>query len=413
MTKAMNSTESTRLWAALPDDLAPLLRPEIPSLANQILSEIQRRIPEYARPLDRHYVHAIRRGIEEALSRFVERIADPSTPLNRCADVHRALGKAEMREGRSLDSLQAAYRLGARLAWRRVAHLSERVRIPPRTTLLLGEAIFAHIDELTALSVEGYAAAQARAAGTMARRRRRLLELLVSEPRPPAGSIQEAATSAQWKLPDKVTVAALEQYERTQPSTSNPLSGWNALVDLECGEPHLLVPSDHDEPERIDWSKELAGWRVVLGSPVPLDQANRSLRWCRRLMELIRSGMWPDRHVNHCHDDLSSILLLQDEQLIKELARRRLAPLATLRPKQRARLAATLLSWLQTRGGAPEVAQRLRVHPQTVRYRLRQLDELFGAALHDPESRFDMEIVLRASHMLTGDHDEPLEWLAE
>ncbi|NYH78257.1 hypothetical protein FHR84_001579 [Actinopolyspora biskrensis] len=410
MTKPANSTETRRLWAALPDDLAPLLRPEIPSLANQILTEIQRQIPEYARPLDRNYVYAIRRGIEEALGRFVERIADPATPLRRCAEVHRALGKAEMREGRSLDSLQAAYRIGARLAWRRVANLSERVRIAPRTTLLLGEAIFAHIDELTTLSVEGYAAAQARAAGTIARRRRRLLELLVSEPQAPARTVEDAASTAQWKLPGQVTVAALEQYERTDPSTTTPLAQWNALVDLECAEPHVLVPSDHGEPDRIDWAAELAGWRVVLGSPVPLHRADKSLRWCRSLMGLIRSGAWPDRRVNHCHEDLSSILLLQDEHLVRELARRRLSPLTELRPKQRARLAATLLSWLQTRGGAPEVAQRLRVHPQTVRYRLRQLDELFGQDLHDPEVRFDMEIALRASNMLTGDDGTGTEW---
>ncbi|SDK11703.1 PucR C-terminal helix-turn-helix domain-containing protein [Actinopolyspora mzabensis] len=410
MPKLANSTESTRLWAALPDNLATLLRPEIPSLATQILTEIQRRIPEYARPLDQHYVHAIRRGIEEALTRFVDRIAEPSTPLRRCAEVHRALGKAEMREGRSLDSLQAAYRIGARLAWRRVAGIGERIRLAPRTTLLLGEAIFAHIDELTALAVEGYAAAQARAAGTLARRRRRLLELLVSEPQPAQRTIEEAAVTAQWRVPRQVTVAALERYDETRAGTGTPLARWNALVDLECVEPHVLLPSDHGEPDEIEWDTELAGWRVVVGSPVALDQAGKSLRWCRRMMGLIRSGVWPDQHINRCHEDLSSILLLQDEHLIKELARQRLAPLSGLRPKQRTRLAATLLSWLQTRGGAPEIAQRLRVHPQTVRYRLRQLDELFGEALHDPESRFDMEIVLRASNMLSGDTED---WLAE
>jgi DNA-binding PucR family transcriptional regulator len=42
------------------------------------------------------------------------------------------------------------------------------------------------------------------------------------------------------------------------------------------------------------------------------------------------------------------------------------------------------------------------VHPQTVRYRLRQIQELFGAALADPAARFDLEVALRARQLLRG-----------
>jgi len=42
------------------------------------------------------------------------------------------------------------------------------------------------------------------------------------------------------------------------------------------------------------------------------------------------------------------------------------------------------------------VAAELDVHPQTVRYRLRQLRELFGDALEDPEGRFELALALRA-----------------
>jgi hypothetical protein len=45
---------------------------------------------------------------------------------------------------------------------------------------------------------------------------------------------------------------------------------------------------------------------------------------------------------------------------------------------------------------------RLHVHPQTVRYRLRQLEELFGDQLLDPDLRFDLEIVLRARRLQNG-----------
>jgi DNA-binding PucR family transcriptional regulator len=54
----------------------------------------------------------------------------------------------------------------------------------------------------------------------------------------------------------------------------------------------------------------------------------------------------------------------------------------------------TLLSCLQNGFNATEVASRLHVHPQTVRYRLHQLEELFGERLYDPETRLEMEMVL-------------------
>jgi hypothetical protein len=49
---------------------------------------------------------------------------------------------------------------------------------------------------------------------------------------------------------------------------------------------------------------------------------------------------------------------------------------------------------------------RLHVHPQTVRYRLRQLEELFGDQLLDPDLRFDLEIVLRARALLADNAGE-------
>ena len=71
---------------------------------------------------------------------------------------------------------------------------------------------------------------------------------------------------------------------------------------------------------------------------------------------------------------------------------RRLAPLARLRPGQRDRIAETLLAWLQLGENAAEVAQRLHVHPQTVRYRMRQIHELFGDQLRDPDRRFELQL---------------------
>src|SRR6266498_2760856 len=106
--------------AALPRRLAELFRPELASLAGEIVDEIRSVIPSYARPLDGPYGKSIRAGVQHAISLFVEQIADPEVSVQHCFEVHRKLGQNEMREGRSLDALQAAYRIGARVAWRRI-----------------------------------------------------------------------------------------------------------------------------------------------------------------------------------------------------------------------------------------------------------------------------------------------------
>jgi DNA-binding PucR family transcriptional regulator len=45
------------------------------------------------------------------------------------------------------------------------------------------------------------------------------------------------------------------------------------------------------------------------------------------------------------------------------------------------------------------VAEELQVHPQTVRYRLSQLRELFGERLDDPDARFELAIAVRATQL--------------
>ena len=54
------------------------------------------------------------------------RDADPSTPLGPTLEGAYALGRGEARNGRSMDALLAAYRVGARVAWRELAATAVR-----------------------------------------------------------------------------------------------------------------------------------------------------------------------------------------------------------------------------------------------------------------------------------------------
>jgi DNA-binding PucR family transcriptional regulator len=89
------------------------------------------------------------------------------------------------------------------------------------------------------------------------------------------------------------------------------------------------------------------------------------------------------------------LLLRGDPELARELAADRLAPLAALSAGSKRRLTETLRVWLAEQGRLGPVAQRLGVHPQTARYRLARLRELFGSSLDDPDERFWIELALR------------------
>ncbi|WP_237774059.1 helix-turn-helix domain-containing protein [Actinosynnema sp. ALI-1.44] len=388
----------TRVWSTLPRELATMFRPRANDVAISIVQEIRRSIPEYARLLEGPFGTIVTGGVEEAIAQFIDRLADPSAPREDRAKLFRHLGKLEVAQGRSVDTLQSAYRIGARVAWRRIAEFGQSVNLPTVTICQLAEAVFDYVDEISVLSLEGFASAQARAAGALERRRRRLLELLLSEPPVSSQTVTELAASAAWTVPDHVVAVALE---RLDDDFDLPSFDESVLDDLEAPDPCLLMADDNDQLQSL--REHLPGWRAVVGPRVALSEAPTSLRLARRALTFVNRDLLPDDPVLWSKDHLSTLWLLSDEFLARELAERTLRPLAGLTVKQRTRLSETLLAWLETSGSAPEIAGRLNVHPQTVRYRLHQLEALFGDRLTDPDDRFRMEISLRAMRLLGSD----------
>src|SRR6185312_2126022 len=141
---------------------------------------------------------------------------------------------------------------------------------------------------------------------------------------------------------------------------------------------------------------------AALGPPVAWGDAALSLARARAVLELSADGAAPDHGLLDAADHTTALLLRSDRRLAQELARTRLAPLASLTAGPRARLTATLAAWLAAQGRLQLVAERLHVHPQTVRYRLARLRELFGEALDDPQRRFELELALRAEGAFEG-----------
>ena len=259
-------------------------------------------------------------------------------------------------------------------------------------------------------------------AGEAKHLRQRLLELLVADPPTAPEAISGLAATIGWRLPRRVVAVALTAPAGGSGSLS-PLPP-DVLVDLAGREPCLLMP-DPDGPGRrrlledglrrwpVTAPAERApgaapGCRAAIGPAVPLARASASLRWARRALALAQrdqarrgDGARRADDIVHCDEQLATLVLLADGELARVLSGQLLAPLRRLRPDQADRLAETLLAWLESADNAGVAASRLHVHPQTVRYRLRQITDLFGERLSDPESRFALQVALRVRRLPT------------
>jgi hypothetical protein len=366
------------------------------------------------------YQQRLADAVTRAVGCFIARVAQPDRALEPVLDEFRVIGGTAAREGRTLDGLQNALRLGARVAWRWLCEAG--AGLDRRELSRVGEAVFGYLDELAAACARGYAEAGQQAAGD---RQRRLLDLILADPPPRPGQVAALAREAGWFLPAHVAVAILGARPDTLLLPPGVLADWTAA------DPRLLIP-DPDGPgrqaaldralydralfdralddralydralfDRALFDRALGGRLAVIGPSVPLARAAQSLRWARHARALVQAGVIPTGNGPdgcapvRCDQHLSTLLILADEDLAAALCDRRLAPLARLRPAQRDRIAETLLAWLQLGQNAAEVAQRIHVHPQTVRYRLRQITELFGDQLRDPDYRFELQLALR------------------
>jgi hypothetical protein len=388
----------------LPKRLTDILRPELPSLAEEIVQEIRATIPSYAKPLDSPYGRSIKVGVQHAIALFITQISDPDAPVQQSRDVHHKLGQQEMHEGRSLDALQAAYRVGARVAWRRIMRVGKRNGLSSTAMSNLADALFAFMDQLASVALDGYLEAKAYSAGAMETWRRRLLRLILETPPAPARAIAELAQLTGWQVPDRAAPVAVQALPGSGHNQRRPMLEADVLVELDGIEPHLLVPGKVTAARVTAIQAALPATRFSVGPGVPLDQVADALRWARKALALAERGVIDSGQVTYCEEQLSSVLLDSDRGLLAQLEERLFSPLRGLTPRQRERMLDTLRAWLEMQGNVPGMADLLGVHPQTVRYRMRQLESTFADRLQDPKLRFEMELVLRAG--INADEDQ-------
>jgi DNA-binding PucR family transcriptional regulator len=107
-------------------------------------------------------------------------------------------------------------------------------------------------------------------------------------------------------------------------------------------------------------------------------------------------------------EHLLALLLAAEPELAADLCERAVAPLRALPPGAGTRGEQTLRAWLDAHGDVSAAAATLHVHPQTVRYRLAGLREVFGDALDDPGARLELAIALRMTQSTPSEPPDPV-----
>ncbi|MCK8680646.1 MULTISPECIES: helix-turn-helix domain-containing protein [Streptomyces] len=378
----------------VPREFAAIMRPELPSLLQEIKDEVTRTYPEFVPAFtgpQASYVHA---AIEQSLTIFVDQVAHPSLPSPLRDEMFRTLGRTAAGDGYSLDALRGTCRIGARLALRRARKVSRHYDLSPLFMLSFADTLFQYMNQLEGLAIEGYMEGNVAIQDDQDGLRRRILRLLASGNTAYA-LIGELAERAGWQLPEEVSLVALSPDARPARTALAP----DVLVDLTDPQPALLLPGPLDEARRESLGHALSGTLAAVGPTVALASAADSMRWARQCLALAESGIVRDGPVVYCENHLVTLWLESDPALVEQLARRELAPLDGQPATRRARLIETLRVWLATRGTAAQIGEVLHIHPQTVRYRMRNLDATFGPQLTDPDHCFATEAALRALHL--------------
>ncbi len=272
-------------WSGRP---AALLRPELDNLAEEIIIKIRRSIPEYARRIDGPYGQTLRVGVGMAITAFVDQLADPAMPHAHRDEVCRKLGQNEEREGRSMDTLQAAYRVGGRVAWQRIMQIGRRNSFSSATMSQLANALFDYLDELASVSLAGYTEARARSAEAVQEWRCRLLHLILECTGVPDNVIGELAALARWPVPTGVTLVAAT----SGAAVARPLLDDDILLCLRGAQPYLLIPGPFTSARLRGLQAALPSERLAIGVTVPLRAAVDSLRWARQALSMAVYGVF-------------------------------------------------------------------------------------------------------------------------
>jgi len=361
----------------LDDDVIAACRQRAGQLSARISARIHAEVAAFADPS----MHAvISEAIDMSVGLFIDALAGAPTRGRAVADFFRWLGRVEAAAGHDLDAMRAAHQIATQETWSELREASDQLDLAPTAVGQLANALLNFQNQLLQHAMQGFTLVRGRRGVARNRPRSLLIEALLHGECP--DRIAELARAVDWPVPDSVAVITTTlsvQARAVVGATTGALAGSN-------GQRLVVIVDAAAAPRLADHLAQQVSDPVTLSWGVAPDDVHHAARWSARLFRLAANGQVPAPAdgVLLCDDHRAKLCLHADPILRRCTDLEVLAPLLTETPKRRSALADTMLLWLQTRESVPAIANRLGVHQQTVRHRLRRLKELFGDRLSDP-----------------------------
>jgi hypothetical protein len=351
--------------------------------AASVTARINALIPAYAELVP---VAEVYRSVADHFQVIFEGLVDPTLDGNVPADV---AGRMRAAEGVPMAAVFEAYQIALSSIWEQLAEAAERDEVAPRVAVRAASELWRRLSGFTDVMSDSYRAELEARIRSEEQRRSALIQALLeghlSEPQ-----VWEAADAL--RLPHQgpyVVIAArvagagehgvargIEQGLREQSITS----AWRLLHDVEIGLASLPRPADQLD----QLIAALAGGSVGRVGVSPLfDELTGTSQALRLARIALRGAASPGKVVVFGRDSLS-VAAASAPEVMTRLARAILSGLEAMSADDHAILLDTFGAWLDHGGSADEAARRLYVHPNTVRYRLRRLEERTGRTLSDP-----------------------------
>ncbi|PBC77059.1 PucR-like helix-turn-helix protein [Streptomyces sp. TLI_235] len=365
--------------------LVPRIRAEVDSYADEVV------VPRGSLRL------SLERNAQVVLAYFAEGREPDTGPA-------RETGRIRAEQGVPLGDALHAYRIAFDALWAQV--LDEARRHPE-----VGEAELAagssEIWMLFGRYAEVLAAAYRETSTELSRqreaRRSALVEAVCRGDITDRDGLDDAARHLGLPKDGPYVVVAAAPGERGEPSPGieaalsevHVPSAWTLLPDQRIGVLSLAVPDAETVILRT-----LRRRRTRIGVSPPFDSLGDTplaLRFARlALVGLTRESAGVARFDDH---PLAMVVAGAPEEATR-LVKVVLEPVLALPAHDRTRLLETLRHWFAEGGRAQETAERMFLHPNTVRYRLRRIEELTGRSLSDPRTLADLGAALEALRIL-------------
>jgi hypothetical protein len=344
----------------------------------------------------------LRASVRDNLVHILSRLAGHPMPG---LQPPRATGRRRAEQGVPLPVILHAYRIAGKFIW--AAILAEAAGDESAATALLDAAseLWFIIDELSGEVTDAYHDTVGERARRHEQTRSAMLDVLLRGDVGDGSRLWESATTL--RLPHQGTfVVAAAQAPRpgveSIPHAEEALrargvqSAWRVEVDAHVG---VLVLTPRVGIERLcALLTELTSGPIGLSEPYAnLEQTPAALRQAR----LAYVAAAPSSHDLVRYEQVPiAVLLASAPDAATTVAQTILGPVLALPAPERDILLTTLRVWFAEDGATSSAAAKLHVHRNTVRYRLRRLEDLTGRSLARPTGLAELHLALEATRLL-------------